>query len=133
MGNMNKKAVLQIQRYLGLDDIYADISLNACGLLTMYEMGLLELFLDSSHNEGPSLSCLISFFKARVENGNRDKYRINGYVVNTDREDARISFNGIAGSSLNISEMQTVIDVLLNRNCAFDINLADGDFEFYWD
>jgi hypothetical protein len=61
--------------------------------------------VDDTQNSAPSLGKFLEFMK------NHPSFLAHGYVVNKDREDYRVSIEGLEGKSKNEEEMKAFVEL----------------------
>lgn len=124
---MNKKeAVKCILNALDLRDEFQRIDLDK------YEIDLirpyLEPFLDENQNNSPDLAALL-------EIANDYNYILECYIVNTDREDTRITCEGILFKNITRAQL---IDLINNKLTGDEVSLSkcgehNFNIKFWWD
>ena len=123
---MNKFNIYEIQRILEIEDKFTRVDLNHYDISTIEH--LLNPFLEDCQNNSPELKDMIDLCK---------KYKgiMECYIVETNREDSRLSCEGIVFPKISTEDM---IDIVNNYHCADEFNIstnADETFRvrLWWD
>lgn len=126
MNNSKIDNIRAIQETLEIDDVFTNIDLNKHDIQRIEPY--LKPFLSGCQNESPPLSEMIELCK---------KYSgiMECYIVNTDRDDTRISCEGITMRGLNAHDMCEIVN---QYRYADELNLSNNnnisfDIRLWWD
>lgn len=126
---MGAEKVKQLQKLLNIPDAFTRIDIPAITMISLRKDGLLDPFLEDCQNDSPSIEELLNF----VEKGTlREKITFECYVVETTRNDTRLSIEGLAGIGLTMNEMQKIIDEYARAD-EFSCDIKSGSFRAWWD
>lgn len=122
------KEILEIQKILELKDEFTYINLTGVQLMALTEDNLLQPFLDDAQNNSPTVQEFITFIS---EQKDIKRYTLECYVVPTNRDDTRLSIEGISGKDLSSIELQRAIENFRHAD-EFNLSVSEANFRAWW-
>lgn len=123
---MNKiEAVKKIQEFLKIEDRFINLEISGENLLKLHQLDLLDNFLDDCQNDSPSVGTMLLIARTFPK-----KSSFYCYVVNTDREDTRLSIEGYVISDIGHYD---AIELMRQHTCADEIDYSNNNLRMWWD